>query len=108
MREKCSNGDYSIVVQLLNGQVFKCISHETGFEHAIKVVPFRNMAFTPNGTVCDLLKEVEFLKAVKHPHVVSFIDIFSDHENLYIISEFVEGLFNFFFKCWILILMLTA
>jgi len=39
----------------------------------------------------DLVYEAELMKRLKHPHIITLEDIFSDHTHLYLVMELVTG-----------------
>ena len=75
------------LVQLLGegsyGRVYKGNNKATESEVAIKIIPCDNQS--------DVTSEIEFLRKLKCPYIVSFIDGFLFEEELWIVMEFCAG-----------------
>ncbi|AYV79137.1 MAG: serine/threonine protein kinase [Faunusvirus sp.] len=83
-----------------NYKYTKCIGHgsyskvylgsniTTGQVCAIKIINYFNIAKKLKER---LDTEIELMKRLDHPHIVKFIDVIKDDEDIYIISEYCEG-----------------
>ena len=75
------------LVQLLGegsyGRVYKGTNKADESEVAIKIIPCDNQS--------DVTSEIEFLRKLKCPYIVSFIDGFLFEEELWIVMEFCAG-----------------
>jgi len=78
IREMLGSGGYA--------QVWRVIDRETDEEFAMKVV-FKNRSFNQK----RLDQEIEALKRVKHPNIISLQEVTSDENHLYIRQELAKG-----------------
>lgn len=68
------------------GEVFSCVHKETKIERAVKVLKRSNF--------CDdeaVIKEFNILKELDHPNILRQIEMFSDEEHHYIVTEILKG-----------------
>jgi len=61
---------------------------KTGKEVAVKVMSKKEMSVQD----VELQKrEIEILKMCQHPHIIRLLDIFENHEKIYIVMELLKG-----------------
>ena len=86
-------GNYRIIKKLGNGtfgQVYKIIHLKTGNIRALKIIPKNNLrsGFTDK----DIIREINIMKNLDHPHVIKLYEFYKDKENYYLVNEFcTEG-----------------
>lgn len=85
--EKIGQGSY--------GQVFKGVHLPSKTEVAIKVYQKQNLTET---RIKSIKFEINLLLKIDHPHIVKFIDCFSDSQKIFLIMELIRGqnLFEYF------------
>lgn len=82
------SGKYEVIGTLGNGAsgtVYLARHHSLESERAIKVIPK-----TP-ADQCSALFEARLLKSIHHPGIPMIYDIEEDHENYYLVEEYIQG-----------------
>ena len=70
------------------GLVKSAVHKKTGKEVAVKVMSKKDMSVQD----VELQKrEIEILKMCQHPHIIRLLDIFENHEKIYILMELLKG-----------------
>ena len=72
------------------GQVYKIIQLKTGNIRALKIIPKNNLrsGFTDK----DIIREINIMKNLDHPHIIKLYEFYKDEENYYLVNEFcTEG-----------------
>ena len=71
-------------------QVVSGVSHETGEEVAIKIIPLKDAT---EEDMEYLFKEIQILSEVDHPNIVKLIEVFESSEDkmFYVVSELAKG-----------------
>ncbi|EFA83017.1 hypothetical protein PPL_03799 [Heterostelium album PN500] len=75
--EKVGNGSY--------GEVFRCQDRYTG-----EIVCIKDISFNSNKQLMKSLNEIEILKQLSHPFIVSYRDAYSVDQRIKIIMEYAE------------------
>ena len=73
-----------------SGTVFRATEHETGKEVAVKMLNKGALALAGVSTE-RCYAEVEILRRVNHPHIVSLIGVYESEEKLVLVLELVRG-----------------
>jgi len=82
IKEECGKGAFSTV--------YRAVHKTTGENFAIKVI--KKSAINVDVKTQKRYKtEVEILRTVDHPHIISLKDLFNTKEKLYLVMEFVNG-----------------
>ena len=85
--------NYEIIKKLGNGtfgQVFKVVHKQTGVIRAMKIIPKNNLK--PGFTDKDIIREINIMKSLEHPHVIKLYEFYIDEYNYYLLNEFcTEG-----------------
>lgn len=76
--EKLGSGGY--------GQVFSCVHKETKIERAVKML--KRCHFNDDDVV---MREFNILKDLDHPNILRQIEMFTDDEHYYIVTEILKG-----------------
>lgn len=72
------------------GKVYKCLHFVTNQERALKIVKLETK--TSDGQSAErIIKEIEFLAVLDHPHILKVYEYFKDKYNYYIATELLEG-----------------
>lgn len=72
------------------GKVFKATDTSTNKEVALKVMDVRS--YTSDDYLKNLVKsEIQIMKNLNHPNIVSLIDFFQSSKNLYMVTEYCQG-----------------
>ena len=86
--------DYYDVLKKLGkgtfGTVYKVMHKTTGTIRAMKVIPKNSMrrGFTDE----DIIREINILKTLEHPHIIKLFEFYTYKDNYYLINEFcTEG-----------------
>ena len=84
-------GNYRIIKKLGNGtfgQVYKIIHQKTGNIRALKIIPKNNLrsGFTDK----DIIREINIMKNLDHPHVIKLYEFYKNKENYYLVMNFVQ------------------
>ncbi|KAJ5085611.1 hypothetical protein N7532_010382 [Penicillium argentinense] len=79
--KKLGEGTYAVVYQ---GR-----RRDTAATVAIKKIKVN--ADYKDGLAMDAIREVKYLQELSHPNVIALHDVFSKHENLHIVLEFLPG-----------------
>ena len=66
--------------------VWKCKHKETNKIVAIKIIEKTNLVEDQK-----ILREIEILKKLNHPFILSIYDYFEDNDNFFLVQEFLEG-----------------
>jgi len=73
------------------GVVAKCVNRLNGIKFAVKTIDKLKLKIHMNGGKLDCKQEIEILRGVNHPNVLSIIDYFEDNRYLHIITELYYG-----------------
>lgn len=90
MESLSSLSNYQIIEQLgsgASGVAYKAIFLPTQSEVAIKVIPKQSN----HEENANIFKEISLLKTIDHPLIIHFFDCFQDHQNFYIVMEYIEN-----------------
>ena len=72
------------------GQVFKVMNIKSGNIRAMKIIPKNNLR--PGFTDKDIIREIDIMKNLDHPHVIKIYEFYRDNDNYYLINEYcTEG-----------------
>ena len=72
------------------GQVFKVMNIKTGIMRAMKIIPKDNLR--PGFADKDIIREINIMKNLDHPHIIKIYEFYRDDENYYLINEYcTEG-----------------
>ena len=85
--------NYRLLKKLGNGtfgQVYKIMQKKTGNIRAMKIIPKDNLR--PGFTDKDIIREINIMKNLDHPHIIKIFEFYKDEENYYLINEYcTEG-----------------
>lgn len=87
------NKSYKIIQSLGGGsfgKVYKCLHLITNQERALKIVKLQSKS-NDGQTADNIIKEIEFLAQLDHPHIMKVYEYFKDEYNYYIATELLEG-----------------
>eukprot|EP00211_Chloroparvula_japonica_P004791 CAMPEP_0119126964 /NCGR_PEP_ID=MMETSP1310-20130426/5685_1 /TAXON_ID=464262 /ORGANISM="Genus nov. species nov., Strain RCC2339" /LENGTH=872 /DNA_ID=CAMNT_0007117169 /DNA_START=136 /DNA_END=2754 /DNA_ORIENTATION=+ len=78
------------------GVVKLAFHRETGIQVALKIIS-KSMLIQRPSMLKKVEREIAVMKALDHPHVLSFLDVYESPDFLFIVLEYVEGgeLFDF-------------
>lgn len=83
--------DYSIKDEVVGQGAFatvkKAIERRTGKTHAVKIINKRKVM----GNMDGVTRELEVLRRLNHPRIVSLKGFYEDKESYYLVMEFVSG-----------------
>ena len=85
--------NYRLLKKLGNGtfgEVYKVMQIKTGNIRAMKIIPKDNLrsGFTDK----DIIREINIMKNLDHPHIIKIYEFYKDEENYYLINEYcTEG-----------------
>jgi calcium-dependent protein kinase len=68
------------------GVVRKCVNRETGVEYAIKSIKKSKV-----GRLESLIREINILRTVHHPNILSLVDVYEDEKFLHLVTELCTG-----------------
>jgi len=80
--------DQAILGQGSFGQVRRAIHRTSSQERAIKII-YKSQS-TPQ-FIARIKEEVKILSNLDHPNIVKYFEYFEDSENIYIVTELLEG-----------------
>jgi serine/threonine protein kinase len=80
VRENIGEGRY--------GTVKAAIHKKTGMKVAVKIIHKEKM--TPHDLEMQK-REIEVMKLCQHPYIVRLLDIFENHDYIYLVMEYLEG-----------------
>lgn len=72
-------------------QVFACIERSTGMRYAVKCINKSRFTTLHPGNPDKILDEVAIIKALRHPNIISVVDVFDLPAELLIVLEYVSG-----------------
>jgi len=81
--EELGNGAFSVVK--------KCHHKETGKYYAIKIIDNEQLSRFPDYQPSHLMREVELLKKMRHPNIVSLHAAFRSDRAIFLITELATG-----------------
>jgi calcium-dependent protein kinase len=73
------------------GVVHKCIHLITGQERAIKIIMKEDFGYDKQKSL-QFIKEIEIMKSLAHPNLVSIYEYFQDEQFIFIVMELVQGI----------------
>jgi len=56
--------------------------------YAVKIVEKKNLR---NDDIASLRREIEILKVMDHPHIITLNDVFNDRQHFYLVTEIMNG-----------------
>ena len=72
------------------GHVFKVLHIKSGNIRAMKIIPKNNLM--PGFADKDIIREINIMKNLDHPHVIKIFEFYRDDKNYYLINEYcTEG-----------------
>ena len=72
------------------GHVFKVMHIKSGNIRAMKIIPKNNLM--PGFADKDIIREINIMKDLDHPHVIKIYEFYRDDKNYYLINEYcTEG-----------------
>ena len=72
------------------GHVFKVMHVKSGNIRAMKIIPKNNLM--PGFADKDIIREINIMKNLDHPHVIKIYEFYRDDKNYYLINEYcTEG-----------------
>lgn len=71
------------------GEVLLCCNRSTGMQCAVKIISKGNVKRTSDRE--SLLREIELLKELDHPHIMKLFEFFEDRGYYYLVTEYYSG-----------------
>jgi len=71
--------------------VKRCRHKETGTEYAIKIIDNQRLSRFPDYQPTSLMREVEILKKLRHPNVISLHAAFRSERAIFLVTELATG-----------------
>jgi len=93
MSEAAEIGDYYIKEEVGKGAfstVYRAVHKTSGLNYAMKVIK-KSAINVDIKTQKRYKTEVDILRSVHHPHIISLTDLYNTKEKLYLVMEFVNG-----------------
>lgn len=79
--KKLGEGTYAVVYQ----------GHRRDTATTVAIKKIKVNADYKDGLAMDAIREVKYLQELSHPNVIALHDVFSKHENLHLVLEFLPG-----------------
>lgn len=78
----------------------RCVERRTGKSFACKIIDKRHIQQRFNGMMEQFHTEIEALRSLNHPNIITLYDVYITNEKIYIVMELLEGgeLFDYVVK----------
>ena len=69
----------------------RCVNRETGQNYACKIIDKRHIEQKFKHMMDQFQTEVDALRSLHHPNIISLLDVYMTQDKIYIIMELMEG-----------------
>jgi len=69
----------------------RCVERRTGQSFACKIIDKRHIQQRFNGMIDQFHTEIEALRSLNHPNIITLFDVYITNEKIYIVMELLEG-----------------
>jgi len=69
----------------------RCIQRSTGKSFACKIIDKRQIEQQFNGMIAQFQAEIEALRSLNHPNIISLYDVYTTEDKIYIVMELMAG-----------------